>query len=89
MFENSHFYEHVPKSYMFVSLQDAVAQAQYEQQQDIRFGGSVEPVPSKIMVCLLNTHFSTQCLLPKWKLKVKFEIFTVCGKNKGMLHFTL
>ncbi|KAL3994045.1 sulfate permease family protein [Acanthocheilonema viteae] len=56
MFENSHFYEHVPKSYMFVSLQDAVAQAQYEQQQDIRFGSSVEPIPSKIMVCLLNTY---------------------------------
>ncbi|KAM3715697.1 Prestin [Dirofilaria immitis] len=50
MFENSHFYEHVPKSYMFVSLQDAVAQAQYEQQQDIRFGGSAEAIPSKIML---------------------------------------
>lgn len=54
MFENSHFYEHVPKSYMFVSLQDAVAQAQYEQQQDIRFGNSIEHIPSKIMVSLIN-----------------------------------
>ncbi|VIO93412.1 Uncharacterized protein BM_BM9433 [Brugia malayi] len=54
MFENSHFYEHVPKSYMFVSLQDAVAQAQYEQQQDIRFGGSVETIPSKIMLPSIN-----------------------------------
>ncbi|EFO18567.1 hypothetical protein LOAG_09929 [Loa loa] len=51
MFENAHFYEHVPKSYMFVSLQDAVAQAQFEQQQDIRFGSSAEAIPSKIMVC--------------------------------------
>uniref|UniRef100_A0A0R3RHU4 STAS domain-containing protein n=1 Tax=Elaeophora elaphi TaxID=1147741 RepID=A0A0R3RHU4_9BILA len=57
MFENSHFYEHVPKSYMFVSLQDAVAQAQYEQQQHVRFVSDVETVPSKIMVCLLNIHF--------------------------------
>ncbi|VDK79264.1 unnamed protein product [Onchocerca ochengi] len=54
MFEYSHFYEHVPKSYMFVSLQDAVAQAQYEQQQDIRFGSSAEAVPSKIMLPSIN-----------------------------------
>ncbi|VDN06080.1 unnamed protein product [Thelazia callipaeda] len=54
MFENSHFYEHVPKSYMFVSLQDAVAQAQYEQEQDIRFNRSLEQISSKIMVTLLN-----------------------------------
>lgn len=52
MFENSHFYEHVPKSYMFVSLQDAVAQAQYEQEKDIRFK-SVEPIPNRFMVCKL------------------------------------
>ncbi|VDK70095.1 unnamed protein product [Litomosoides sigmodontis] len=60
MFENSHFYEHVPKSYMFVSLQDAVAQAQYEQQQDVRFGGSIEPVTSKIMLPSVNLDTTQQ-----------------------------
>ncbi|OZC11736.1 sulfate permease [Onchocerca flexuosa] len=54
MFEYSNFYDHVPKSYMFVSLQDAVAQAQYEQQQDTRVGGSAEAVPSKIMLPSIN-----------------------------------
>ncbi|CAG9535020.1 unnamed protein product [Cercopithifilaria johnstoni] len=60
MFENSHFYEHVPKSYMFVSLQDAVAQAQYEQQQNIRFGNSAEPIPSKIMLASVNSDNTQQ-----------------------------
>ncbi|VBB34932.1 unnamed protein product, partial [Acanthocheilonema viteae] len=44
----------------FVSLQDAVAQAQYEQQQDIRFGSSVEPIPSKIMLPSINSNTTQQ-----------------------------
>lgn len=71
MFENSHFYEHVPKSYMFVSLQDAVTQAQYEQ-QNIPVISSAETVPSKIMVCLtryLFHFFFVFSVKPKFKME--------------------
>lgn len=36
MFEYSSFYEHVPKTFMFVSLADAVSRAQYEQELQVR-----------------------------------------------------
>lgn len=39
MFEKSHFYEHVPKSDVFVTVQDAVAQAQFEQEEEARVQG--------------------------------------------------
>ncbi|VDK37791.1 unnamed protein product [Gongylonema pulchrum] len=62
MFENSHFYQHVPKSYMFVSLQDAVAQAQYEQEKNIRLHESLESVPNRFSVSS-DVYFGSHPLL--------------------------